>query len=317
MQETLAMQLPNFFIVGAMKAGTTSLYQHLRIHPDIFMSPVKEPRYFSPDCWDRSPGRLKSRRCQVYQSQSTASWKHSVTITEWNDYLRLFEPAQGQGKKAIGEATPHYLQSPMAPESISRQIPDARIIAILRNPLDRARSHHRMEAAIGNTIHPFMADMRRELDQMRQGRRPQLGLVQHSLYSVGLKRYYDLFGTERIRCYTFDDFTNRQSHVVQDICKFLEVESEEPCGTVATNRSRAARFKRLNYVLQQTGVKTVIRSTMPRVIVECGKKLFYTQVEQEHQGSGEDRQFLWEIFKDDILETQKIVGIPLTQWLPD
>jgi len=118
---------PNFFIVGAPRAGTTSLYFYLKQVPEVYLSPVKEPNYFSvkiiPDDHYLLPIRNKK------------------------NYLKLFEKVKDE--KAIGEASPSYLEDPETPYLISQDVSDARIIAILRDPVERAFSHYLMMVSQG------------------------------------------------------------------------------------------------------------------------------------------------------------------------
>lgn len=105
--------LPNFLIVGAARAGTTSLYYYLKQHPDVFMSPKKEIDFFDVD-------------------------KNFEKGLDW--YERYFEGYTGQ--KAIGEASPLYMYLEKVPKRIAKVIPDVKLIFILRNPVDRAYSHY-------------------------------------------------------------------------------------------------------------------------------------------------------------------------------
>jgi len=103
--------LPNFLIIGAAKAGTTSLYEYLRQHPDVYLSPLKEPRYYS-----------------------------DPPLCTRDEYLRLFDGVRGE--RAIGEASPQYLPSETAPDRIAADLPEVKLIATLRNPADRAYSSY-------------------------------------------------------------------------------------------------------------------------------------------------------------------------------
>ena len=107
--------LPNFVVIGAMRSGSTSLYKYLQAHPDVYM-PRKEIHFFDRK-WDRG-----------------LSW-----------YLTRFEGHSGQ--TAVGEATPTYLAEPEALDRMASTIPDARLLAVLRDPVDRAYSHYWMEHA--------------------------------------------------------------------------------------------------------------------------------------------------------------------------
>src|SRR3989344_7184694 len=106
------MRLPNFLIIGATKAGTTSLHHYLGQHPDIFVAPTKETNFFA-------------------QESALCFTGRTVSLPE--EYAAQFAAATTQ--KAIGESSPAYLAVPLAPERIARMLPHAKLIVILRNPI--------------------------------------------------------------------------------------------------------------------------------------------------------------------------------------
>src|SRR6185369_8360971 len=132
-------QLPNFFLIGAAKAGTTALYNCVNQHPEIFMSPVKEPHYFTFE------GEIP-----VFEGPG-GDYFPRVAIHRPIDYISLFSGASNQ--KVIGEASTTYLSSPVAAFRIKKSAPEAKIVALLRQPADRAYSQynfyrfHRIESA--------------------------------------------------------------------------------------------------------------------------------------------------------------------------
>src|SRR5882762_10194104 len=141
--------LPNFFIVGAMKAGTTSLYHYLDQHPQVYMSPIKEPCYFSSETRPENMGpefqeqALRGIRDTREDIRGPMREKRLAgLVVDWEDYVSLFRDVKGE--IAIGEASIRYLWSKMAPENIRSRITAAKIIMVLRNPADRAFSeyHH-------------------------------------------------------------------------------------------------------------------------------------------------------------------------------
>ena len=126
--------LPNFFIVGAPRAGTTSLYRYLRRHPQVFMPAVKEPHFFAninPD----------------------PDQRHLFPAMDEGQYVRLFRGALHY--RAIGEASPSYLVTKGAAERIKARVPNAKIIMLLRDPTERAFSHYLMDIRDGLQSLPF------------------------------------------------------------------------------------------------------------------------------------------------------------------
>src|SRR5918995_644162 len=140
------MTAPNFFIIGAQKAGTTSLYHYLNQHPQIYMSPVKEPFFFDHEF----------------------SSNGEVVQQEFAEHQALFQGAKGE--TAIGEASPLYIYAPGTPERIKEYVPEARSIALLRNPADRAYSAFLHAVRIG--VEPctdFAQALRGEEERVRNG----------------------------------------------------------------------------------------------------------------------------------------------------
>jgi Sulfotransferase domain len=130
-----ARPLPDFLILGAQKAGTTALYAYLRWHPRITGPAYKEVSFFD---------------------------RHYVHGERW---YRAHMPL-GRGR-IVGEASPSYLFHPLAPERVARMLPTARLIALLRNPVDRAFSHYQHEVALGRESLPFEDALAREDERMQ------------------------------------------------------------------------------------------------------------------------------------------------------
>ena len=125
------MSMPNFLIIGAAKSGTTSLYAYLEQHPQAYLSPKKEPEFFSYE------GREVDFNGPKGEEQANHGIKQHITANI-EEYRALFRGASDE--KAIGEASTMYLYSPQAPSRIKHYIPKVKLIAIFRNPVDRAYS---------------------------------------------------------------------------------------------------------------------------------------------------------------------------------
>lgn len=201
---------PNFFIVGAAKAGTTSLYSYLRQHPEIFMpEDVKEPHYFA---------QVRPSRAQRYASP--------VFISDREAYLRLFRA--GKNHRAIGEASPSYLWCEAAPARIHAAAPEARIIITLRDPIERAYSHYLMDYREGAQHLPFFEALREDWLSAEKGWAVSNLYVELGFYARQIERYLRLFGEDRVHILFHDDLRrlaqgNRQ--VLADILRFLDVDA--------------------------------------------------------------------------------------------
>src|SRR5271166_2800774 len=217
-------QVPNFFIVGHPKCGTTALYEMLRRHPQIYMPELKEPWFLASDMRPR------------FQPPRSASPPQTP-----EEYLSLFDAAEpGQ---IIGEASSSYLLSHTAASSIAKLRPDARIVAILREPasflrslhLQLLRTHVESEKDLGSAI--ALEAARREGRRIpRHSHRPQLLLYSdHVRYVEQLRRYHELFAPEQVLIVIYDDFRAENEATVRRVLQFLDVEELAPVAVRQAN----------------------------------------------------------------------------------
>jgi hypothetical protein len=214
---------PDVFIVGAFKAGTTSLYEYLRAHPQIFMSVPKEPTYFGAD--------LSAR----YRRMSE------------QEYLRLFRAARPDQR--AGEATPWYLYSSSAAAEIKAFEPLARIVIMLRNPVDVMFSQHsQLLFNQREDLTDFGAALDAEPDRLRGERIPQGAIRPESLFyrrSVRfpeqVRRYLDVFGASAVHFIVFDDLVADAAGVYRSTLEFLGVDPTFPLDQTVYNASRGVR----------------------------------------------------------------------------
>jgi hypothetical protein len=223
------LRLPDFFIAGHPKCGTTALFQMLRLHPQIHM-PVKEPRFFAPELRSRFRGL----------GPGTAP----LTL---EDYRLLFDAA-GPGQ-LIGEATAHYLRSEQAARRIAEVQPQARIIIVLREPASFLRSFHLQ--AVHNHVETER-DFERAISlegPRREGRRiprfsqspSALLYSDHVRYVEQLRRFYDAFPSEQILVLIYDDFRRDNVATARRVMRFLGVDDAVASEGIQTRRLPAVR----------------------------------------------------------------------------
>lgn len=225
----LALPRPDLFIVGAPKSGTTSLYDYLSGHPDVYMSPVKEPLYFCPDV--RSGGH---RRRFEYPRDEAA-------------YLALYSEAHEE--KRLGEATTRYLVSREAPVLIHEFDPDARIIAILRNPVDMIHALHNERLSQGHeTIDDFGLALAADVDRAAGRNLPPgtnaLGGVyrESARYAEHLARWLAAFPRNQVHVIVFDDFASDTPREFRGVLEFLGVDPDyQPASFAPRNTSHRQR----------------------------------------------------------------------------
>jgi ATP-binding cassette subfamily B protein len=237
-----SLKLPDFFIVGNPKSGTTALYEMLRSHPQIYMPAGKEPWYFAAELHERTPPRPEG------------------TPTTLEQYAALFAAAAPQQR--AGEASALYLWSRTAARAISEVQPDARIIAILREPASFLRSLH---LQFVETYIETEADFRKALaleDDRRAGRMvpqytywPQALLYsEHVRYAEQLRRYRDLFGAERMLVLIYDDFLRDNDATVRQVLRFLDVDDTLTIELSQANPTVRVRSPRLHQLVHAVSV---------------------------------------------------------------
>jgi len=235
-------RVPDFFIVGHPKCGTTALYEMLRHHPQIYMPDVKEPWFFASELHERTPPR----------PQGTPK-----TLAE---YLPLF--AAAKPSQRVGEASPHYLWSHTAAASIAQVKPDARIIAILREPASFLHSLHLQFVQVYYEVETdFGRAIALEQDR-RQGRHvppytywPQmLAYSEHVRYVEQLRRYHAVFPEEQVLILIYEDFRADNEATVRRVQRFLDVDDTAPVQVVEANPTVRARSRLLNELVHAVGV---------------------------------------------------------------
>ena len=241
------MTRPDFFIVGAPRCGTTALYDFLQQHPGVFMPYRKEPHYFGADIPQRHP------------------------FLDMQAYLRLFEPA-GPGQRA-GEATVWYLYSASAAEQIREFNPEARIIIMLRRPVEMMYSLHGLFLfTTWEDIVDFEAAVAAEPDRRAGRRLPPNTWWRQALqytwladYAPHVERYRALFGPEQVKVVVYDDFRADAAGVVRSVLEFLDLDPGFVPRTGVVNRARTARSMALQRRLFAPRFQAMLGQAPPRL----------------------------------------------------
>jgi len=296
---------PNFFIVGAAKAGTTSIEKLLRNHPDIYISPIKEPNYFCDDI--RKMIEAESSRQQkglTFESVLLKAKKKSVhmfNVTNQNDYEKLF--LEAKNKKAVGECSTFYLPSKVAAKNIFNYNPNAKIIIITRNPFDRIISHYDMDIRIGITREKLKVLLEHEVSLGEQANyensRFYLGA---SNYENQINEYQRYFSEKNVLILTFEDLINSQKNTIKNLLNFLELETSKiDLKLSKENEAKTAKYELLNYILYKTSIKSFILNNlagiMPQGLKNKLKEFFFTDIKKSNV-STEDIEYLNEILRN-------------------
>lgn len=288
-----------FFLVGAPKAGTTSIDQLLRHHPDVFLPSIKEPCHFCPDVAEQlAPSFRKKQRVDIaaYLASADREELGLAWVTSADDYARLFEGAAGY--KVIAECSTFYLSSKVAPGRIHAYNSDARIVAVLRRPLDRIRSHYEMDRAHGVTGRSLLSLVEEELALGEDANWGNCAYyVGASRYAQQLQAYYRYFAPESVCVLSFEKLIADPEAELGRLYAFLGIAAPPgPLALPSANRSRAARFSGFNRVLHASGLKTLVsgalKRSLPKRLEQAAKSAYYrrgTRVVQDDELDRLDR----------------------------
>lgn len=295
--------LPNFLVVGAGRSGTTSLHHYLAQHPQVYLCPEKSPNFFVASValpeWEGPTAR-----------RMAAHW-----IRDRAAYEALFDRVLDE--TAFGEVSPVYLQALAAPAAIHGLCPEARIIAILRDPVDRAHAHFLGRRRDGIELrtsfrHVVAEELSRPLpEEVAFGSYLGCGRYHHFL-----SPYFRLFPRERIRVYLFEDLRSDATELMRDLFGFLGVDTgfapntTERYGSTGEIRSPLMRAAWTRSV----ALRTALRPHLPGSVRRALGAPFVRRVEREAL-EPDLRSELVEVFREDIGLLQELTGRDLRAWL--
>lgn len=304
------MTMPNFLIIGAAKAGTTALYSYLNQHPQIFMSPNKEPHFFA----------FEGEKISFSGTAGEKEWLNCNAITDIETYRLQFRDVSKQ--IAIGEASALYLYIPKAPERIRHYIPEVKLITILRNPAERAYSAFLFQRRDGlEPNNDFAQALKEEKHRIKTNWVPIYFYQEMGFYYTQLKRYFDLFDPNQMRVYLYEDFRKSPQNTIKDILNFLELDdSFVPNVTAKHNVSGIPKNKALHSFLraEQHPLKSILKPFIPKQLRRnVMLSLHNSNLEKAPPLSQSIRQQLNNVYKEDILKLEDLLKKDLSIWLQD
>jgi hypothetical protein len=296
---------PNFLIIGAAKSGTTSLWRYLSQHPQIFFARIKEPRFFSYE------GETID-----YRGPGDDKWGREIVNT-WEDYAALFTPSAEQ--TAAGEASNVYLYfaAKTAPR-IAARIPRVRLIAILRNPVDRAYSSFMMLRGEGREpIADFRRALREEPGRLAQGWSPAWAYTRRGFYAESIRTYLSLFPREQMRFFLYEDLERRPQELFDSIFGFLGVDSYRPDASRRYNVSVSPKSRRFAFLLHnRTPLSRTLRLFLPQAVrLDINRRLREWNMQRPPKLPAPIRAELAPVFREDILRAADLIGRDLSGWL--
>lgn len=289
-------RLPNFVILGAAKAGTSSLHHYLGQHPQVFMSPVKEPKFFAYEgeaLRFGGPGDLA---------------KNEKVTTTLAEYRELF--AGAGAARAVGESSPVYLYSEKACVRLRRHLPKARLFIVLRDPVERAYSsflHLRRDGR--EPLRDFAAALREEPRRSAENYAPLWHYVGMGLYHDQVRRYFETFGRDRVHVWLYEELLADPAAVLRRMFTLLEVDPEfRPDLSRRRNTTLVPKSHRLHALLTGGG-------PVPRLLGKRLTRLLRERNLEKPPFPESARPVLAAAFRDDLLRLQNLLGRDLSRWL--
>lgn len=305
----------NLFIAGAAKAGTTSLYHWLRQHPNVFMSPVKEPNYFSTDIDPEAFSSFYKKNTYLhtdkYFSQNRLDDLQVTFIRKSTYYNQLFQAANQEAY--LGEASTSYMYSFNAAKEIYRYNPESRIIFILRNPAERAYSHYLMALKYGHVYGDFYSALQNDINRNNKGWGRSELFVELGFYYDQLKRYFKLFPQKQLLILLYEDLKADPLAARNTCLRFLGLSTNIDFEHTVKNTGQVPRVARLNHWLAKTGIKQIIKTLIPGKLKRSAKQVIYSSKYQPMPKEASD--LLMNIYRKDIKKTATLIQRDLSHWI--
>jgi len=297
------MPLPTFIIVGVQKAGTTSIYNYLKQHPQVYVSPVKEPNFLERD-WEQfyaEGGERKASRIDTFE-------KYQALFAGVTDEL------------AIGEASAnclfHYEQSIPC---IQRYVPNAQLLFVLRHPAERAHSDYLMHLrdCVG-------AEQPRSLSEQIREKAASSFIIRKGYYYQGIQAFMEAFGANQVSVFLHDDLKKSAQDFMRDLYQVIGVDADFEADV--SQRSQTAQVPKNaavnSFLKTQNPVRSAVASGLKLVMpTEARQKLRNRLIKLNSSGkevaplTPEDRAALVNLYREDVLQLQDLLNRDLSAWL--
>lgn len=289
----------DFFLVGAARCGTTTLYSYLNNSNDIFLPRVKEPNFFS---------EVDSPKTEDFKPPVAGIKYHAKIINDVNVYNELY--AEASKTQLKGDTSPSYIWDSNVAKKLFKHNPNAKIIISLRHPVDRAYSHYIMnyytgvenkstfEKALNAVKNPIWGSCNQYLEM--------------GCYFNQVKAYYDVFPKEQIKILVYEDWTKNLESEIKGLFKFLGLIASDSIfsNPVDSNKIEPLKKKTLLNVLRQNKIKALIKNMISQEKIDALKSSFFSDNSKEIAKINQElRQKLSSKFKEDIQKLSELTEI--------
>jgi hypothetical protein len=287
------LTLPTFIVIGVAKAGTTSVYRYLDQHPEVYVYPLKGTNYFGYD------DALHWR----WPEEGPAPRLRNFRVKTFDEYRNAFAGANGE--HAIGEVSPQYFHCPTAAEKIAARLPEVKLVAVLRNPAERAYSGFLMRVRRGERV----GSAREELH-------PRSGHVLDGFYFRRLERYFDAFPRDQIKVYVFEEFRRDPRATMRDMFRFLDVDTGfVPDTSAKHNPANVPRSRVANRLFYHPRTIRTAKAVLPSAAQDWARRVRALNLDTPPRLPGDLRAALLDIYRPDVLRLEELLQRDLSIWL--
>lgn len=287
------MTRPSFIVIGVAKGGTTSLYRYFDQHPQVYVHPDKGTNYFG---WEDA-------RDWQWWDEGDAPRLHHFKARTVDEYEAAFAGATGE--LAVGEVSPQYLRSPTAARRMHELLPEAKVIASLRNPAERAFSGFMMRTRRGEPVRTAYEELT-----------PTASHVRESFYYTRLKRYFDEFPRAQLKIFIFDDFRRDPAKIMSELFDFVGVDpSFVPDTSSKHNPANVPKSRLVNRVMYHPRVMRAAKTVVPVSAHGLAKRARQLNLRTPPTLPDDLRARLIDIYREDILRLEELLERDLSVWL--
>lgn len=303
------MTKPNLYVIGGMRCGSTAMCSYLAEHPEVFFSKLKEPKFFL----------LKRIGLDFQMASSNRDGFLGRSRWTWASYLELFEEARDE--RIVAEGSAGYICEPWVPEEIYQFTPDAKIIAVLRNPLERAYSHYLFHLQVGyEWVKDFEQALRLEDSRIREGYWHGYFYRTVGLYGQQLRRYFDIFPRENIRVYLSDELKSSPGQIMRDVYRFLGIDNGfAPVSNARTNATLLNRNNSVSWIDHARAVTGPVRPLLKAAKRLPGASRAVTSLHHRMLRfppfKNSTKRALRDFFADDVKLLSEVLGRDMSGWL--
>jgi len=298
-----------------VKGGTTSLFNYLAQHPEVFLPSIKETNHFAQadidsKNFDTTYARDVNIDLEKYLSSGSTETVHIAHVDEPKHYQALFDRVGDE--KAIGEISNSYMICPSSAAAIHQYNPEAKVVVILRNPIYRAWSQFLMNLREAKTsFSDFIQEIKADHERPIKGWGANHQYLELGKYAQQLKRYFDLFGREKVLVLIHDDYRKDPAQTLSRLSEFLGIDSDFKFDfSEKSNISSLPKYAGLNKFLVQSGLFHLLKNSVSRSTRQKVKNLFYSnQSMPELQDS--ERDWLIEFYREEVKELSTLLQVDM------